>query len=353
MKRILFIASSPLCHDGLTKVIMNIVRYSNKSNFFFGIVLRDDTAHEFFQFFKEQHAMIHIIYKTKKHILSYMNAIRKIVSKNHYDIIYVHGNSALMFFDIFPGILGGAKKRIAHCHNSASNMPWLHLLLKPIFNLCLSYKISCSDLAGKWAFFGKYKVMKNGICISEYSFDEKARTDFRHKLQIGDALLIGHVGRFNKQKNHLFLIHIFEEIKKKHANAKLLLIGDGELEKEIKLLVSECGLSESIIFYGITDEVNYLMMAMDVFLLPSLFEGLPIVGVEAQATGLPCVVADTISKDLKITDRVTFLSLEKPPEYWADCVLKEVVADRQIYAELVRNKGYDIIDSVKKLNELF
>jgi len=162
------------------------------------------------------------------------------------------------------------------------------------------------------------------------------------------------VGRFSNQKNHNFLIDIFYEIIKINKKSKLILIGTGELENEIKEKVESLSLKEKVIFLGARADVNKIMQAMDVFILPSLFEGLPVVGVEAQASGLPCIISDTVSKDVKITDSVLQISLSLPPEEWGKKLIDFYETfERKDMTEAITSAGYDIISVVKKLEQLY
>ena len=178
-------------------------------------------------------------------------------------------------------------------------------------------QLACSKEAGEWLFGNtQFIVLNNGIDVSKYVFNQNIREEYRKILGFSDELVLGHVGRFSNQKNHNFLIDIFYEIIKINKKSKLILIGTGELENEIKEKVESLSLKEKVIFLGARADVNKIMQAMDVFILPSLFEGLPVVGVEAQASGLPCIISDTVSKDVKITDSVLQISLSLPPEEW-------------------------------------
>ena len=167
-------------------------------------------------------------------------------------------------------------------------------------------------------------------------------------------MVIGHVGRLTAVKNHRFLLEIFEQILKKNSQARLLLVGGGELDHEIHTLVAEKGLQDSVIFTGIRSDVNCMMQAMDVFVFPSIFEGLPVTLVEAQTAGLPCVISDCIPKEsILVNDLVDAVSLAESAEKWADLVLKLAHQPKRDTQDLIKAKGFDIAENARWLEEFY
>jgi glycosyltransferase involved in cell wall biosynthesis len=215
--------------------------------------------------------------------------------------------------------------------------------------------IACSKEAGNWLFRDKeFVVLNNAIDVDKYIYNEKVRLHQRANNNLSSHLVIGHVGRFSEQKNHKFVVDIFYEVCKQQKDAMLMLVGTGELEQEIKEKIFSLGLQDNTIFMGNRSDVNELMQAMDIFILPSLFEGLPLVGIEAQATGLPCVVSDTVSKDVKITPNVSFMSLESAPSEWAECILN--MSKNTVRANTrsdIISSGYDIKSVVMQLERTY
>lgn len=188
------------------------------------------------------------------------------------------------------------------------------------------------------------KILHNGVDISKFTFDENKRNRVRQELLLENYFVVGHVGRLQKQKNHKFLIEIFKEIKSRNDKSKLLLIGDGELENELKKYVSELGMQHDVIFAGIRNDVDSCLMAMDVMVFPSFYEGLPNVVIEAQTTGLPCIMSDSITTECNVTDVVKFLSLSSNAEQWANEAIKNVNIKRHRYSIKVSLKGYNVND---------
>ena len=339
MKRVLILATTPFMHDGLTKIIMDVYDYS-KERVSFEFASSFYEENEYWSRLKLEHAPVHVLPRKRK-VLEYMRGIYKIVRKGGYNGVYIHGNSAMMFLEAFPARLAGVKSIITHCHNTKSDFPLVHYIVKPFFNKIVTDKIACSELAGAWAYSGDYKVVLNGIDIAKYRFDQQAREEYRRKLGWEKNFIIGHVGRFNKQKNHSFLIDIFREIYRKDTTARLLLIGEGELMEAVVQRVKALGLSDAVRFLGITDCVDKYMQAMDLFLLPSLFEGLCIVGIEAQASGLPLVITDTTSKQIQVTDQGHWMSLNSPPLSGGQKALSLKGCVRQDTSRALAEAGFD------------
>ena len=207
-------------------------------------------------------------------------------------------------------------------------------------------KLSADFLFGKNA---DVQILNNGINITEFQFNENLRRLKRKEFSFQNKLVIGHIGRFSKQKNHIFVIDVFVKILEKNSCAILLLIGTGELYHNIKKYVDALGITDRVIFAGVRKDVSELMMAMDILVFPSFYEGMPNVVIEAQTTGLPCLVSDTITEECKVTDKVEFLSLKNSALEWANKALSMINNDtkREDYAGKMKVAGYDIKDVAK------
>lgn len=296
-----------------------------------------------------------------KNLLSYTLDIEKLLLAD-YDVVHIHKNSATNIIPIILCKRHHIPKIIVHSHNTSPSIGGvtniLHQVNKEYLNRNVTARFACSKEAGKWM-FGRYdyQIMSNGILTKNFLFKESVREQKRRELHIpDDMLVIGHVGRFTKQKNHKFLFDIFESVVKGNTKAKLLLIGEGDLQDEMREVAEKRKLDINIIFAGLRKDIPELMMAMDVFVMPSLYEGLPIVGIEAQASGLPILLADTISEDTEITDGVTWFSLNDEVEHIAELILKNQFCSKDIRLkrnELVRKAGYDMIDTCKRLCDYY
>ncbi len=253
--------------------------------------------------------------------------------------------------------------RIAHSHNSQSGRN----LVVNIYKNYLGKKIlknathlfACSDLAAEYLFKERSKeaiIIKNGIETEKFAYSEEKRKKIRDELKIKEkSTIIGNVARFSEQKNHTFLIDIFYEYQKKNPNSYLVLVGKGALEEKIKNKVKKLDIESKVKFLGIRTDTDYLYSAFDYFVFPSLFEGLGIVLIEAQVSGLKCFTSDmVVPKDAKITDNLKFIPLCKDSKYWAECIYDLNVAkiQRENQTENVKRAGYDVNDVLHKL-ELF
>lgn len=283
--------------------------------------------------------------------------------KNHpeYKIIHAH-NGALGVY-----ALNGAKRskvpvRIFHAHG-ASITKDLKLPLKLFCKSRLPYNcnlnFSCGEMAARCYFGNKvvdngdYTLIHNAIDVDKFVFNSDTRDKLRKENNLEDKFVIGHIGRFMKQKNHSFLIDVFNEIHKIKPNACLVLLGDGELMDEAKNKVEELGLSDCVKFMGNLSNANMWYQAFDVFVLPSIWEGLPVVGVEAQAAGLKCFFSDSVTKEIKLIDGSEFLPLEKGAKYWADSIAKSQDYERKDTSAIITNAGYNIKIEAKKLEETY
>jgi len=273
-----------------------------------------------------------------------------------YRIIHVHQDC------MSSVILKIAKKknikvRIAHSHSTSQDKN-LKYPIKMYYRRQIPYYsthlFACSQAAGKWMFGAhQFTVLNNAIDAEKFQFDAEKRKITRNRLKVREQeLLIGHVGRFCYPKNHIFLIDIFNAIQKK-VSSKLILVGDGELKKDIEQKVEACGLKDKVIFTGVISDVSEIMQAMDVFVFPSNYEGLPVTLIEAQAAGLPCLISDRVPLECGITDLVEQIPLTRSPEEWAKQAVKAAETKRKNTVPEVRKTGFDIKESAKYLQEFY
>ena len=260
-----------------------------------------------------------------QHLFSHIKTLVRLFKENKYLIVH-SGMNTLAPISLFAAWMAGVPIRINHNHSTAGKGEFkrncLKYCLRPFAKLFANYYCACSKYAGKWLFgknffnSGKVTVFNNAVDTSKFAFSKSNRDRLRKELGISNKYVIGHIGRFTKQKNHSFLIDIFEQYYKTNPNAVLLLVGIGELQDEIKDTVKQKKLEDAVIFLGKRSDVDELYSAMDVFLLPSLYEGLPVVGVEAQVSGLPCIFSNEITSEVAITDNVYFLPNDGSVSYW-------------------------------------
>lgn len=285
-------------------------------------------------------------------------------NKGKYDIIHAHA-SAKAFFVLWYAKKYGINVRILHSHSSRTiSEKVIQRLaancLKIPASLLTTDKFACSPEAGKYLFgrfavkTGRVKIIHNAIDIEKFKYDKEERDEIREKLNISNKFVVGHVGRFMEPKNHDFLIDVFEKIYKKEKNAVLVCVGSGGLEETIKKKCIDLRIDDRVMFLGFRSDVNKIMQAFDLLIMPSLFEGLPVTGVEAQALGVPALFADTITKDAAILPQSSYLSLKQSPEEWADKALEyKTMQKEENPSKYIVQKGYDLKLETKKLEEYY
>lgn len=344
--------------NGISAVIKNYYQAMDKKNLQMDFVAIDEPSDEYRSFFEENHLRCYVFHK--KNIVNYFCKILELCRKEKYNIVHIHGNSANMAIELFAVALGGVKVRITHSHNTATMHPLMHNLLWPIFSELCTTRLACGEDAGKWLYRDKkFTVLNNGIQTKDYAFSEEKRNTVRKELRIqDDEILLGHVGNFIEQKNHSFLIDIFSEVHSENPKFKLLLISDGMLMPIIKDKVHSLGLDDVVIFLGKTLKVSEYLQGMDLFLLPSLHEGLPVVLVEAQAAGLICAVSNTVAKEADLTETSVFLPIDTAAP-WTTVIEKLGYKKRNREEDstnniaLIKEKGYDIEQNADQLRQIY
>lgn len=292
----------------------------------------------------------------QKHPIKYFFALKKTLKKGKYDIVHVHGSSSLLCLDLLAAKFAKVPVRIAHSHNTTCNNKRLNNMLYPLFKCSYTDAFACGEDAGKWLFRDKpFTVIHNGQDFSDFHFDEKLRSKKRDEYNLSGKVVIGNVGNFNTQKNHKFLIEVFAELHKKSPDTVLYLMGYGGLRNEVEQLVADKGLKDCVIFAGGVNDVAERLQAMDLMILPSLYEGLPTVVTEWQAEGLPCLISDVITRECAPTDLVEFKAMSDGYSSWADKVLemlhkkRDRKSDSQNAIAALKENGFDIKESAEKV----
>ena len=269
----------------------------------------------------------------------------------------IHGHYFTISAVYFKVAKGMGCITIGHSHNTRPKYHNWKDVIKEIYSKRVEkysdYALACGKKAGNWLFPNKtFIVLNNAIAVEKFQFNQNIRTKIRKEFEIEKNFVLGTVGRITFQKNPFGILEIVEKICKSNTNVKLLWIGEGELESEIKNKIREEKLSDYIIMTGVCHNVNELLQAMDVFLLPSLFEGLPVVCIEAQAAGLPCFISDTVSFETDVTGLCRFISLANY-EIWAKEILKANITCRRNTKKEIMNAGYDIHATVQWLEAFY
>lgn len=309
---------------------------------------------------------------TLKHPFRYMKVLQKLFAENGYDIVHCH-LSTLSGFALRAAKKAGVRVRILHNHSTSGGMRELvrnlaKALLKPFAKRYATEYFACSELAARWMYGAvpifrlteeapvkRYaRLMLNAVDIDKFRFDEKKREKLRSELSIpADTLVFGHIGRFCPQKNQSFLIDIFRQIVSQHEDSLLLMAGTGPDIEHIKACVLAEGLMDRVRFLGQRDDADNLYSAFDCFLLPSNYEGLPVVGVEAQTAGLYCLFSDKVTSEAKLTDGAQYLSLKTPPDDWACAALCCSELRNKKGTEQIACAGYDIRTAAAELERYY
>lgn len=300
---------------GVEAVVMNYYRHIDRSRVQFDFLVDTDSNLVPYDEIESLGGRVFEI-PPYQHVVAYQRELQRLFKQEGWKIVHSHIN-ALSVFPLRAAKKAGVPVRIAHSHSTSGKGEYaknaLKAMLKTQANRYPTHRFACSRYAGEWL-FGKeadFDVIYNAIDLDRFAFDAETRVRTRVELGLtGGQFAIGHVGRFTAQKNHGFLIDVFEQVAKRRDDAVLLLVGSGEAEDSVKALVAERGLTDSVIFLGQRSEVNQLYSAFDTFVLPSLYEGLGLVGVEAQAAGLPCLFSDTITREVDVTGESKFLTID-------------------------------------------
>lgn len=331
---------------GVESVVMNYYRNIDRDKIQFDFICDEDSTNIPYHEIEKNGGRVILIPPYQK-IFKYQKKLQEIFRENHYKIIHSHINT-LSIFPLMVAKKEGIPIRIAHSHSTTNKVEWkknlLKNLLRPFAKIYATEYFACTEHAGRWLFGnksfddGKVYLCNNAIDTTKFLFNEKIRKKKRRELNIDDDILvIGHIGRFVKQKNHEFLMEIFSEVHKKNPNTHLILVGQGPLEERVKEKAKSLNLLDSIDFLGQRDDVNEIYQAFDIFVLPSLYEGLGMVLIEAQYSGLYCIASDEVPNVAKIGNNLEFLSIKNGKNEWCRSILKK--------GEFYNRKDNEIIDS--------
>jgi len=358
MIKILIINTIAIDYNGVTDCLLQYLRAMDRTDMQIDILSAVSVNPKMEKNFLEIGCRIYRIECRKKNPILYVFKLANLVKKEKYDIVHAHGNSATLAFDMLGAFFGKCKVRIAHCHSTKSGNNHLDKALRPFFYRLYTQGIACGGLAGEWLFPEReYLILPNGRKLEEYKYNFEVRKKIQKEYDLEDTLVVGHVGRFNISKNQKFVVEIFEELLKIRKDVKMVLMGDGALFQSIKESAARKGLDDRIIFTGSVGNISEMLSAMDVMILPSLHEGMPLVVMEWQAAGLPCIISDNITKECAVTELVHYLPLSAGAKKWAEMLdqISKEKTDRKlsIWRDKLRAAGYDIEDNARELRALY
>ncbi|MBP3503041.1 MAG: glycosyltransferase family 1 protein [Clostridia bacterium] len=350
---------------GVEAVIMNYYRAMNRGKIQFDFICDEDSTNIPYEEIKALGGKVILIPPYQK-LFKYQRVLKKILREGNYKIVHSHIN-ALSVFPLRIAKKVGVPIRIAHSHSTTNKKEWkknfFKSILKPFSKVYATNYFCCTEHAGRWLFGNKkfengdIYILNNAINLEKFIYNEKIRENKRAELKIDkDTIVLGHIGRFVEQKNHKFLINIFNEVHKKNINTKLILVGQGPLKKEIEQQIKQLNIEDYVLMLGQRADVNEIYQAFDIFLFPSLYEGLGMVAIEAQAAGNLCIVSTEIPKVAKVTKKMEFLDLSSPIQRWVDCILSAIdnIGEKSdISIDEFVNAGYDIKQESIKLEKQY
>lgn len=352
-----------LNRGGAETMVMNLYRAIDHKKVQFDFIIHSATQNDYENEIKEFGGKIYVFPPFKGYNIIKYKKVWKNFLREHpeYRIVHSHVRSYASIF--FPIAKKYGLKTIIHSH-STSNGYGIKGKIKDILQKPLIYQsdylFSCSDLAGKWLFGEKgirkdnYYIIKNAIDVNKYRYNKMVREEYKKKLEVENNIVFGHVGRLTIPKNHIYLLKVFKKIVEKKSNAVLLIIGDGELKEQIQNQIIEYGLQNNVKLLGSRDDIPEIMQVIDVFLFPSLWEGFPMTIIEAQAAGLPCIISNNITSEVKLATNVEMLSVDETEiDNWVKHSLKSINNRLPDASKLILSAGFDINITSKWLIQFY
>ena len=351
-----------LNRGGAETMVMNLYRALDHKEIHFDFIIHSYTQNDYREEIENLGGRIFVFPTFKAYnAIQYRNKWNRFLNEHtEYKIVHSHVRSYASVF--FPIAQKHGLKTIVHSHSTSNGFgiksQIKNLLQKPLAKQS-DYLFACSGISGKWLYGEKgvkqdnYYLVKNSIDVEKYRFDLNIRKCYRRDLAIENKIVFGHVGRLSEPKNHRFLLEVFMEIVRKENNAVLIIVGDGELKKIIQNQIEELCLQDNVYMLGSRNDVAEILQAVDVFLFPSLWEGLPVTVVEAQAAGLPCIISDTITEEVKLSPNVIYLPINKGTKIWTENALKMINSRYPESADLVVSAGFDVQTTAKWLTDFY
>lgn len=348
---------------GVEAVVMNYYRHIDKTKYQFDFICDEDSKNIPCEEIEKLGGRVIIVPPYQK-LFKYIKVLQKVYKDGKYNIVHSNLNT-LSVFPLYAAKKAGVPIRMAHSHSSSSKKEFKRHIAKSILKhfskIYATHYLCCSEIAGRYQFGnrtynkGKVRLVKNAIDLERFSYSPELRAKKRAELEISEnTFVVGHVGRFVSVKNHSFLLDIFNEIHKEKPDSILLLAGTGPLLEEVQEKADKLGLNDCVRFLGQRSDANELYQVFDTVILPSLYEGLVVVLVEAQCAGLPCFCSSEVSPETKISDNLTFIPLSESADKWAKIVLdKTKDFSRTTTTESLRKKGYDICVEAGNLEKLY
>jgi glycosyltransferase involved in cell wall biosynthesis len=342
-------------------MIVNLYRAIDKTEVQFDFIIHNENENAYVDEIKSLGGKIYVFPKFTMKNSSQYKKHWKVFLREHpeYRILHSHVRSYAIVFIRIAKKFG--LKTIVHSH-STSNGSGIKARIKGMLQRPLrretDYLFACSKISGEWLFGKKavnapnYRMIKNAIDTNKYKIDPSVRDEYRKQFNAENKTVYGHVGRLSEPKNHKFLLEIFADIVKKDPNSLLLIVGEGGYRSQIEAWISELNLQDSVIMTGSRSDIPQVLSAMDVFLFPSLWEGLPVTVVEAQAAGLPCLVSDKVTDEVAVSEAVSYLPIDKGVKCWVENAIS-VAGKRFDVIDDIKAAGFDVNSSAVELEKFY
>lgn len=361
MKKVLIIGMTSGV-GGVETFITNVVDKIDRTKFQIDILLFQEPNKKYEKLLTKANKIVRVHAINKKPVRYFIDIMR-LYLKEDYDVIHLNECSSKLFVYCWPVIFRNNSKLIVHSHNSNDGSIKLHKILAKIQNIVADKMVACSNEAAVWMFgeatatSGKVQLIKNGIDLNVYKFEKNMRNMYRKKYNLEGKTVLGSVARFERQKNHRRIIDIFEKYHEKNKNSVLVLLGEGSKKSEIEKYVSKKSLKQNVLFLGNRVDVVNWLSTFDVLLMPSLYEGLPFIALEAQACSLPVITSKEISDEVNITTLVDSIPLENSNDVWVKKI-DNVLLNEDVRLDLrnkikndFKKKGYSLGDTVDVIEE--
>ncbi len=333
---------------GIENFLMNLYENIDRDRLQFDFAVHKIKENDYTQRIKEMGGNVHLLPRLTKNPIKSLRQLRALVKQYDYPVVIRHTPNALIAPQLMAAKMAGAVT-VCHAHSETDSMNTLHKLGRVLLPLCCDVRYACSPKAGAWMFKkAKFEIVHNAIDIDRFCFAEEKGDKVRDEFELGECHVYGHIGNYSEPKNHMFLLEIFKEISVLDPKARFFCVGEGELRPQIEERRKELGLDDKVTLTGIRYDVENFMSCMDMLIFPSIYEGLPLTLVEAQAAGLPMVVSDVITHEVIVTNGlVEQMSLNDQPKTWAERIVGIVERyrdknNRKCQRESIQKAGYDI-----------
>lgn len=346
-------------NSGVASLVMNLYRCIDREKVQVDFLtwISDDSIPTYADEIAACGGKVYTVPYYKKDFKGFLKQGKEVILSKPYSVVHCHeflASLPMLYFAKQAGI----PLRIAHSHNPTIEGRFKRFLVRMCqgaFRRNASVFMACSESSGEFLFGREVPVtvLKNGIEVQKYAYNAELRERLRKTFGLEEQFVVGNIGRLVPQKNQGFLLEVFREIVEQRPDSILLIIGEGSLEGKLRKKAEQLSLGNHVRFLGIQSNINELLNVMDVFVLPSVYEGLGIVLVEAQANGLPCIASDAIPQQVKMTDNFSFVSLKDPAYKWSQVILESKRNNSRVVLETIRRAGYDIEDSASQIQKLY